>query len=306
VCQKAGIKPIIGQEIYVAPRKLTDKSSGIDTRPYHMVLLAKDYEGYKNLIKLTTVAHLEGYYYKPRVDRDLLSRHSKGLIATSACLASETSRLILDNKEKEVLETIGEYAEIFGKDNYYLELQHHPAIQEQEVVNRAIKELSRKLKLPLVATNDTHYVNSDDHVSHDQLVCIQTGKLVSDTNRMLYTGDFSLKTPDEMAQAFSDTPSAIENTVKVAEMVNVDIELGKNLLPNFPLPEGETEESLLRKWCEKGLHERYPTVTPEIRERLNYELDMVIKMGFPGYFLIVADFVNFAKSKNIFVGPGRG
>jgi DNA polymerase III subunit alpha len=306
VCQKAGIKPIIGQEIYVAPRKLTDKSSGIDTRPYHMVLLAKDYEGYKNLIKLTTVAHLEGYYYKPRVDRDLLSRHSKGLIATSACLASETSRLILDNKEKEVLETIGEYAEIFGKDNYYLELQHHPAIQEQGVVNRAIKELSRKLKLPLVATNDTHYVNSDDHVSHDQLVCIQTGRLVSDTNRMLYTGDFSLKTPDEMAQAFSDTPSAIENTVKVAEMVNVDIELGKNLLPNFPLPEGETEESLLRKWCEKGLHERYPTVTPEIRERLNYELDMVIKMGFPGYFLIVADFVNFAKSRNIFVGPGRG
>ncbi len=305
-CQKAGIKPIIGVEAYVAPRALTDKSAGIDTKPYHMVLLAKNFAGYKNLIKLTSVAHMEGYYYKPRIDRDLLSRHSEGLIGASACLASETSRLIL-NKDFEGLEkTVTEYREIFGKDNYYLELQHHPSIPEQHVVNQHIKELAKKTGLPLILTNDTHYVNSDDHVTHDQLVCIQTGRLVSDTNRMLYTGDFSLKTAEEMAAAVPDVPEAIENTVKIADMVDLEIPLGGDLLPNFPLPAEETEESMLRKWCEDGLKERYSTITPELKQRLEYELSVVLRMGFPGYFLIVADFIRHAKSKGIVVGPGRG
>jgi len=300
--KKAGIKPIIGQEAYVSPRQMTDKSAGIDTRPYHMILLAKNLEGYKNLIKITTAAHLEGYYYKPRVDRDFLSRHS----TTTACLASETSRLILDRRFDELRETVKTYQEIFGKDHYYLELQHHPSIPEQQVVNQHLKDLADQLKMPLIATNDTHYVNSDDRVSHDQLVCIQTGRLVSDTNRMVYTSDFSLKPPADMAEAFADVPQALENTIRIAEMVDLDIPQGKEHLPKFPLPKGETEESLLKKWCEEGLKERYGTITPEIRARMDYEFETVMRMGFPGYFLIVADFLRFARSKDIVVGPGRG
>jgi DNA polymerase-3 subunit alpha len=304
--KKAGIKPIIGQEAYIAPRRMTDKSAGVDTRPYHMVLLAKNFEGYQNLIKITSAAHLDGYYYKPRVDRDFLSRHAKGIIATSACLASETSRLILDGRFDELTETVKTYQEIFGKDSYYLELQHHPSIPEQQVVNQRLKDLASQLQMPLIATNDTHYVNSNDRVSHDQLVCIQTGRLVSDTNRMVYTSDFSLKSPSEMAEVFSDVPEALENTVKIADLVDLEIPQGENLLPKFPLPKGETEESLLKKWCEQGLKERYGTITPEIRKRMDYEYETVIKMGFPGYFLIVADFLRFARSKGIVVGPGRG
>lgn len=304
--KKAGIKPIIGQEAYIAPRKHTDKNSSLDTRPYHMVLLAKNFEGYQNLIKLTSIAHFDGYYYKPRIDGDLLSRHSNGLIGTTACLASETSRLIMDKRFDELEETVRTYSEIFGKDNYYLELQHHPSIAEQQVVNQHIRELSEKTGLPLIVTNDTHYVNAEDHVAHDQLVCIQTGKLVSDSTRMVYTGDFSLKSADEMAQVFPDLPSAMENTLKIADMVDLELPMSQNLLPKFPLPKGETEESLLKKWCDQGLKERYSTVTPELRTRLNFELETVFKMGFPGYFLIVADLVNFAKKKGIIVGPGRG
>jgi DNA polymerase-3 subunit alpha len=305
-CQKAGIKPIVGQEAYVAPRKLTDKSSGVDTKPYHLVLLAKNYEGYRNLIKLTSTAHLDGYYYKPRVDRDLLSRHSAGLIATSACLGSETSRLILNKDQAGLEQTIGEYKEIFGPDNYFLELQHHPSIPEQQVVNETIKKMAKQTGLGLVVTNDTHYVNAEDRVSHDLLVCIQTGRLVSDANRMVYTSDFSLKSGAEMAAAFPDTPEAVENTLKIADLVDLEIPLGQSLLPQFPLPEGQTEMSLLKLWCEEGLVKRYPKITPEIQERLDYELSIVGKTGFPGYFLIVADLIRFAHSKNIYVGPGRG
>lgn len=301
-CKKAGIKPIIGQEAYVARRSHTDKSPGVDTKPYHMVLLAKNFKGYQNLIKLTSLAHLEGYYYKPRIDRDLLSRYSEGIIATSACLASETSRLILDKDLKGAEAAINEYKEIFGPGHYYLELQHHPSIPEQQVVNQHIRDLSEKLGVPLVATNDTHYVNAEDHVSHDQLVCIQTGRLVSDTNRMLYTGDFSLKTAAEMQVAFPDLPEALANTLKVADLVDIDIPLGQSLLPKFKLPKGETEESYLRKMCEQNVGKRYPNVTPEIRERLQYELEIVMKTGFPGYFLIVADIARFSREKGILFG----
>lgn len=304
--QKAGIKPLVGQEAYVAKRKHTDKTPGVDNKPYHMVLIAQNYTGYKNLIKLTSLAHLDGYYYKPRIDRDLLSRYSEGLIATSACLASETSRLILDKQFDELNTTVNEYREIFGPDRYYLELQHHASIPEQQVVNQHLIELAKKQHLPLVATNDAHYVNPEDRIPHDLLVCIQTGRLVSDTSRMVYTSDFSIKPPSEMIETFAHVPEAIENTVKIAEMIDLDIPLGRNLLPHFPLPEGETEESYLRKWAHDGLSTRYSEVTDEIRTRCEYELEIVCKMGFPGYFLIVADFIRFAKSKGIYVGPGRG
>ncbi len=305
-CRASGIKPIVGQEAYVAPRTINDKSSGIDTRPYHLVLLAKNMAGYKNLIKLTSIAHMEGYYYKPRIDQDMLSRHSEGLIASSACLASQTSRLILDKDFEGLRQTVKTYQEIFGKDNYYLELQSHPAIAEQQVVNQHISDLAQKTGLPLIATNDTHYVNSQDHDIHDILVCIQTGKLVSDDNRMLYTGDFSLKSAQEMNEAFPGQPEALANTLKIADMVNLEIPLNQELLPKFPLPDDETEESLLRKWCEEGLRRRYPKITPEIRERVEFEFSTVSKSGFSGYFLIVADLINFARSQGVMVGPGRG
>ena len=305
-CRKQGIKPIIGIEAYVARRKMTDKTAGEDIKPYHLLLLAKNFQGYQNLIKLTSAAHIDGYYYKPRIDRDLLSRHHEGLIATTACLASETSRLIENKDFKGLNQTVGEYSEIFGKDNYYLELQHHPSIPEQQVLNQHLKSLAVKTGLPLIVTNDVHYVNSDDRVAHDQLICIQTGKLVSDTDRMVYAGDFSLKPPQELLDAFSDVPEATANTLKIADMVNLEIPLGQSLLPRFKLPKGETEESLLRIWCEKGLHSRYSEITLEIRARMDYELETVMKTGFPGYFLIVADMIKFARSKGIYVGPGRG
>ncbi|MEK9167597.1 MAG: DNA polymerase III subunit alpha [Patescibacteria group bacterium] len=305
-CQKQGIKPIVGVEAYVARRKITDKTPGEDTKPYHLLLLAKNFQGYQNLIKLTSAAHLDGYYYKPRIDRDLLSRYSEGLIASTACLASETSRLIGHKDFDGLNKTLGEYREIFGKDNYYLELQHHPSIPEQHVLNTHLKDLSVKTGLPLIATNDVHYINSDDRVAHDQLVCIQTGKLVSEKDRMVYAGDFSLKPPQEMLEAFSDVPEAISNTLKIAQAINLEIPLGQSLLPRFQLPSGETEESLLRAWCEKGLHERYGEITMEVRARLDYELETVFKTGFPGYFLIVADMIKFARSKGIYIGPGRG
>lgn len=305
-CQKAGIKPLIGVEAYVARRKMSDRTPGVDNKPYHMLLIAQNFAGYKNLLKLTSKAHLDGMYYKPRIDRDLLSRHSEGIIATSACLASETSQMILEKRFDDMSQTVGEYSEIFGKDRYYLELQHHDTIPEQQVVNQQLIALAEKTKLPLVATNDAHYVEGGDRVAHDILVCIQTGRLVSDTNRMVYTDDFSIKSAEQMSSHFSHVPQALENTLKIADMVDINIPLGENLLPKFPLPDGETEESHLRKLAQEGLKTRYSEITPDIKQRLDYELETVFKMGFPGYFLIVADFVRFARSKGIFVGPGRG
>lgn len=305
-CQKQGIKPIIGVEAYVARRKMTDRTPGEDIKPYHLLLLAKNFQGYQNLIKLTSAAHLEGYYYKPRIDRDLLSRYHEGLIATTACLASETSRLIENKDFTGLNQTVSEYSEIFGKDNYYLELQHHPSIPEQQVLNTHLKDLAKETGLPLIATNDVHYINSDDRVAHDQLVCIQTSQLVSDTDRLVYAGDFSLKAPSEVFEAFTDVPEALTNTLKIAEMVSLEIPLDQSLLPKFQLPKGETEASYLKSWCEQGLRQRYAEITLEIRARLDYELEMVMKTGFPAYLLIVADMIKFARSKGIYVGPGRG
>lgn len=304
--KKQGIKPIIGCEVYIAPRKLTDKNPSIDTKPYHLTLLSKNEEGYKNLLKLSTIAHLKGYYYKPRVDKEVLKKHSSDLIALSGCLQGEVPRLILSGKIETAKKTIGEYQKIFGEKNFYLELQDHGKDEDQEVANKKMKELSKELGVPLVATNDVHYVNSEDTRAHDILLCIQTGTTVDEKNRMKYEGDFSLRDPKDMEKIFSDVPEAIENTNRIAKQCDVEIKFDQDLLPHFPLPKGNTEDEYLEKLCRKGLKERFSKISPEIEKRLKYELDTIRKMGFSSYFLIVADFVNFAKDQNILVGPGRG
>ncbi len=304
--KKRNIKPIIGCECYIAPRKLTDKTGKIDTKPFHIVLLAKNQVGYKNLMKLVTVAHMEGYYYKPRIDKDLLAVYSDGLIALSACINGEVASQIINVNKGAAKKAALEYNEIFGQGNFYLELQDHPDLAEQKIVNTEIKKLAKETGIPLVITNDVHYVNLDDAEAQDVLVCVQTGKLVSDENRMKMTSDNSLRVPEELARVFADVPEALSNTVKIADMCNLDLDLGKILIPDFPVPKGITLKSYLDKLVKEGLEERYGEPTNEITERVNYELSVIEKMGYEGYFLIVADYVNWAKDNGIVVGPGRG
>jgi len=301
--KEMGIKPILGSEVYVAPRRHTDKSSKEDTKPYHLLLLAENIEGYKNLLKLTSIAHLDGYYYKPRVDKELLRQYSKGLIAASACLIGEVPRAVLSGQMERAEAAIKEHQEIFGKENFFLEIQDHPEIIDQSRANKAIIDLAKKLKVPLIATNDIHYVKSEDREPHDILVCVQTGKTVEDADRMTYDGDFSMTDPKDIAAAFIDVPEAISNTAKIAKRCNVELQLGKEILPIYPLPKEKTDNDYLRELCEKGLKNRYgDKVTKEIRERLDYELETVKKMGYASYFLIVQDFVNYAKDRGILVG----
>jgi len=306
---KAGIKPILGVEAYVARHGHKDKRPKIDGSPYHLVLLAKNQEGYKNLIRLTTIAHLDGFYYKPRIDHDLLKEHSEGLIAGSACLQGEIARSFLNGDDKHAEEVAKMYLDIFGEGNYYLEVQHHPTIAKQEEVNKKVFELGNKLGIPIVATNDIHYLNSDDDYAQDVLLCIQTKKTISDTDRMSYMGEnFSMYSPEEMKAFWKDHPEVIDNSLKIAEKCNVEIELGKTLLPYFEVPAGKTDIDFLKDRCEEGLVKRYATkdVDKDIRERLDYELDIIAKTGFASYFLIVSDFINWAKDNQIVVGPGRG
>jgi len=308
--KKRGIKPIFGMEAYIAARSMHDKQPGIDDKRYHLTLLAKNNTGYKNLIQLSSKSHLEGFYYKPRVDKKLLREYSAGLIALSGCLNGEISRAILSGNKSEAESLIAEYTDIFGKENFYLELQHHPNIPEQIKLNSELKKLGKKLSLEVVATQDSHYLRPEDAEAQDILLAIQTGDKTTDEKRGLTMKDedFSLKSPQEMAEAFKDIPSALENTQKIADMCDVDIELGKYQLPYFEVPKGKTQDEYLRKLCEKGLVIRYGSKYKEsqVRERLNYELDVIKKTGFASYFLIVQDFVNWAKSKGIVVGPGRG
>ncbi len=303
----AGVKPIIGCEMYVAPNSRHSKTTA-DERPYHLILLAKNRTGYHNLLKLVTAAHLEGFYYKPRVDWELLSQHSEGLICTSACLQGEVAQAILHGDEALARQVVERYSTQFGADHYYLELQHHPSIPEQSQVNAAVRRLATEAGLPLVATNDAHYVTPDDAEAQDVLVCVQTGKLLSDTERMNMTGeDFSLKTPKEMAAWFSETPEALSNTARVAEMVDLELELGGMILPKFSLPKGRTARSQLRQQVADGINARYGAKPGSaITERVAYEMGVIEKMGFESYFLIVGDFVNYAKDNGILVGPGRG
>ena len=307
-----GIKPIIGCEIYTAFEKLTDKRPNIDAKRNHLILLAKNEQGYKNLVKLVSIAHLEGFYYKPRIDEELLEKYAEGLIGLSACVQGKIPKLLLSNRNEEAEETAKKYENFFGKGNFYLELQHHPNIPEQTSANKRLIELSRKTGIPLVATNDIHYLKKEDSEAQDVLMLINTGADANDSERLSMALDnFSMISPDEMADYFKDVPEAIENTQKIVEQCNLTIELGKTKLPIFPLPEGKTAEQFLEELCWQGLKTRFGNITDawgleKIKERMNYEISVIEKTGFAGYFLIVQDFVNWAKQNRIVVGPGRG
>ena len=306
--KEKGIKPILGAEMYMAFGKMTDKKPGIDDTKYHLVLLVKNEKGYKNLVKLITKAQLEGFYYKPRIDEELLAKHSEGLIALSACLRGKIPRLILAKKIDEAEKTALRYQEIFGEGNFYLELQHHPNLNEQKIVNKALISISKKLKIPLVATNDSHYLKPEDAEAQDILMLINTGADPNDPERLtLKSDDFSLRSPAEMIEDFKETPEAIENTQKIAELCNFELELGKVKLPRFETPNGKTPDEYLKELCLEGLKRRYgEKVEENVLKRLNYELDIIKQTGFASYFLIVQDFVNWAKENRIVVGPGRG
>jgi len=302
-----GIKPIIGCEVYQAFEKMEQKRPNIDNKRYHLILLVKNEEGYKNLVKLATEAHLKGFYYKPRVDDDLLSEHSQGLIALSACLQGKIPQLILGKKIKEAEKTARKYQEIFGKDNFYLELQHHPGIPEQEKVNKVLISFSKKLNIPLVATNDCHYLRKDDAEVQDILMLINTGSDPNDPERLtMKADDFSVREPQEMIKDFKDVPEAIYNTQKIAERCNFEFKLGEVKLPYYPLPEEEEPNQYLKKLCYQGIEKRELKKDKEIIDRLEDELSVIKKTGFAPYFLIVQDFVNWAKENRIVVGPGRG
>lgn len=327
-CKKAGVKPIIGVEAYLAPASRHDKNTRADGRSHHLVLLAENNTGYKNLIKLVSLAHLEGFYYKPRIDWDLLTKHHEGLIATSACLGGEISHLILNGELAKAKQRILEYSELFGPDHYYLEIMDHPELEGQEKVNEQLIAFSKELGVPLVATNDVHYFRPEDAEAQDILLCLQNKKKIDDTDRMrmIGHGDYSMRPAAEMEKAFAHVPEAIANTVKIAEMCNLDIPLGEIQLPSFEVPAGHDGNSYLRYLCERGLEKKYGLIkvgedyrlkegqtevphglsVDKIRERLDYELGVVAKMGWPAYFLIVSDFVNWAKDNKVVVGPGRG
>ena len=305
-CKAEGIKPIIGCEVYVAPRTRFDKQHEFDSEARHLVLLCENEEGYRNLSYLVSMAHVEGFYIKPRIDLELLREHSAGLIALSACLAGEIPRRIRGGNYEGAKEYALTLAEIFGKDHFYLELQDH-GIREQAIVNQGILCLHEETGLPLVVTNDAHYLRKEDAYAHDVLLCIQTGRTVDDENRMRYEPqNFYLRTTEEMAALFPEYPEAIENTGKIAEMCNVEFTFGKYHLPEFKLPEGYDSFSYFQKLCDEGYRERYGAGSDALRKQLTYEQDMIEKMGFTDYFLIVSDFVRYAKSVGIPVGPGRG
>ena len=305
--KKRGIRPILGCEVYLAPNGMYQKRPNIDAKSCHLVLLIKNKKGYRNLVKLTTKANLEGFYYRPRIDKDLLREYSEGLIGMSACLAGEIPQAIISNNFKKAEELALEYKEIFGQDDFYLEIQHHPGFPEQKPVNEALIKISRKHNIPLVATNDTHYVKKEDAEAQDVLMSVQTDKRISDQNRLTMTiDDFSLRPIEEMIKDFKDTPDAIENTQKIIEKCNFEFELGKYQLPCFEVPKGQTPDKFLENLCKKGLKKRYPNINKKIIKRLNYELSVIKETGFASYFLIVQDFINWAKSKDIVCGPGRG
>jgi DNA polymerase-3 subunit alpha len=305
-----GIKPIIGCEMYITPTDLHSKNpDSADRKRNHLILLAKNEAGYKNLMRLITIAHLEGFYYKPRIDKTVLRSHSEGLIGLSACAEGEVPSAAISGNLEKAERLALEYQEIFGAGNFYLEIQHHPKFAPQQIANDALIGLSKKLNIPLVATNDIHYVNEDDASVQDILLCIQTNRKVGDQNRMnLMDFKLYLKSPEEMAEHFSATPEAISNTQEVVDKCNLEIKLGETQLPHFDVPEGETTETYLRKLTEQGLLKRFkPDDIMQVhQDRMEYELSIIEKTGFASYFLIVQDMINWAKDQGIVVGPGRG
>lgn len=301
------IKPILGIEMYVAPRRLTDKQARLDDANYHLVLLAENIQGYQNLLKLNTIAHLQGFYYKPRIDHDTLKQYSQGIVALSACFKGEIPQALRRQDPKQAVELIKKYQSIFGEENFYLEIQAHPELPDQVKLNDQLAELAKTTSVPLVATNDAHYLESADGEAQDILVCIQTGKTVNDEKRLNMTGlDCSLKTEEQMRQDLPDYNFAIDNSYRLGQKLNVAIPLGKRFFPSYPTPGGETPEAYLRLLTEQGLVKHYPNgVEDEVRDRLEYELGIIMKKGYASYFLVVADFVNWSRSKGI-IATTRG
>ena len=302
-----GVKPIIGSEVYVAPESRFDKTShGIRGAGYHLVLLAKNMTGYRNLMEIVSLGYLEGFYYRPRVDKEVLRRCSKGLIAMSACLKGEVSHFILSDQWDQAKEAAAEYNDIFGKDNFYLELQDNQ-MEEQKRLNAGMIKLSRELDIPLVATSDVHYLEKTDAKAHDALLCIQTQTTIDNQNRMKFqTDQLYFKSPEEMKERFSDVPEAIKNTVKIAEKCHLEIDFNELHLPKFTAPNDEDNTKFFSRLVEEGIKKRYETITDEIKERVAHEVKIIEKLGYISYFLIVWDFINHAKEKGITVGPGRG
>lgn len=322
-CKKRDLRPIVGMEAYVAPRKYTDKNSKEDRNPYHLTLLAKNQTGYQNLMKLSTIACLDGFYYKPRIDRELLERYHEGLICLSGCIGGELGSHILNDNLDQARETAGWYKDLFGEDNYYLEMQPHIGWEPQDKVNATLKQLSAELKIDLVVTGDAHYTREEDHNPHDVLLCVQTGSMLEDPKRMRLEQDLSVHDGDYMLSKFPDHPEAIANTVKIAEACQLEIELGRILIPKFDVPAGESEKSYLRRLVFQGAAKRYtdlpaedlvhvteakirPKLSKEVLDRIEYELEVIGKMGYEGYFLIVSDLINWSKNQGIVCGPGRG
>lgn len=306
VAKKEGIKPIIGCEVYTAPRGMKDKDPNFDKSQGHLILLAKDTTGYQNLIKLVSAAYVQGFYYKPRVDIDEIKKHSEGIIALSACLAGDVSQALMNRNYDKAKNIALKYKEIFGEENYYLEIQDHN-LPEQKEVNRELIRLSKEIGVGLVATNDVHYVRKEDSKIHDILMCIQMGKTVNDPARMRFGSDeFYLKSREEMEEIFPEVQEALDNTSKIAQMCNVEFDFNTIHLPQYDVPDGYTPQEYLRMLCFKGLKERYKKPSQEILDRLEYELGVIENMGYVEYFLITWDFINFARENSIMVGPGRG
>jgi DNA polymerase-3 subunit alpha len=309
--QKAGVKPIIGAEIYVAPRSRTERKpdSDVHEASFHLTLLCRNETGYHNLMKLTTLAYLEGFYYRPRIDKELLAKHAEGLIGLSGCLKGEVNYYLHRDDPERAMRAASEYQQLLGPDNFYLEVMR-AGFADQEKIIPGIRDLSSTLDIPIVATNDCHYLRPDDARAHDALVCIQTGKKLSDQNRLkMSSNELYFRSPAEMAKVFADMPDAVRRTREVADRCNLllDFEHIRFHLPHFRPPDGFADAlAYLKHLTREGLHRRYPRLTPAIEERLAFELDVIAKMGFPGYFLVVKDIVDFARSKGIPVGPGRG
>jgi DNA polymerase III subunit alpha len=306
--KKAGIKPILGMEAYSTRGDRSERRGVGGRKPEinHLLLLCKDYEGYRNLVKLSSFAYLEGFYYKPRLDRELLRRYSKGLIATSACMSGEVNRFLSAGNLESAEQSARELQEIFGEGNFFLEVQNH-GIPDEDLIRERAVDLSHKTGIPLVATNDCHYLNKGDHKAHEVLLCINTGSDIDDQHFHIGTEELYFKDGDEMAAAFPDLPEALDNSAKIAELCDLEIPLGHNCMPNFPLPEGyDNPELYLADLSLAGLKERFGKPSAEAKERLDYELDIINKMGFPGYFLITRDFIDAARDRDIAVGPGRG
>ena len=305
--KKQGIKPIIGCEVYVAPGDRHERAEVNGVKYYHLILLAENQTGYRNLVKLVSYANIEGFYYKPRVDHELLRKYHEGIICLSACVAGEVPRALIADNPDRADALVREYIDIFGKENYFLEIQNH-GLDEEKKSNAGLIALAKKYGLGLVATNDSHYVRREDSEFHDILLCIQMSKTIDDPDRMRFNSDdYYLKTPEEMAALFPDCPEAIENTMKIAERCNVEFEFGHLQLPYYPIPAPhKDDQAYLRFLCEQALPERYPDAAPAIRDRLEYELGIIHRMGYDSYFLIVWDFINYSREHGIGVGPGRG